>query len=149
MNRTTVLRTGPVRNICAAWCMHGPVTYNTLCRHETDWVFEPYPTTVINWRAVWSPSFLTQVLSYELIDLVVAAEWRSAGEWSTRTLRLRGIAVLPLISQPIMFDTFMPSIDGLAQDCSNSGALAMELLESCTEPLIWVCIDGQCNHWFK
>ena len=24
--------------------------------------------------------------------------------------------------------------DGLAQDCSNSSALAMELLQSCTEP---------------
>ena len=28
-------------------------------------------------------------------------------------------------------------IDGLVQDCSNSSALAMELLQSCTKPLIW------------
>ena len=28
-------------------------------------------------------------------------------------------------------------IDGLAQDCSNSSALAMELLQSCTKPLKW------------
>ena len=28
-------------------------------------------------------------------------------------------------------------IDGLVQDCSNSSALAMELLLSCTKPLIW------------
>ena len=28
-------------------------------------------------------------------------------------------------------------IDGLVQDCSNSSALAMELLQSCTEPSIW------------
>ena len=28
-------------------------------------------------------------------------------------------------------------IDGLEQDCSNSSALAMELLQSCTKPLIW------------
>ena len=27
-------------------------------------------------------------------------------------------------------------IDGLVQDCSNSSALAVELLQSCTEPLI-------------
>ena len=27
-------------------------------------------------------------------------------------------------------------IDGLVQDCSNSSALAMELLQSCTKPLI-------------
>ena len=28
-------------------------------------------------------------------------------------------------------------VDGLAQDCSNSSALAMELLQSCTKPLMW------------
>ena len=28
-------------------------------------------------------------------------------------------------------------IYGLAQDCSNSSVLAMELLHSCTKPLIW------------
>ena len=26
-------------------------------------------------------------------------------------------------------------VDGLVQDCSNSSALAMELLQSCTKPL--------------
>ena len=30
-----------------------------------------------------------------------------------------------------------PYIDGLVQDCSNSSALAMELLQSCTKPLIY------------
>ena len=30
-------------------------------------------------------------------------------------------------------------IDGLAQDCSNSSALAMELLQSCTKLLIYIC----------
>ena len=30
-----------------------------------------------------------------------------------------------------------PYFDGLAQDCSNSSALAMELLQSCTKPLNW------------
>ena len=28
-------------------------------------------------------------------------------------------------------------IDDLVQDCSNSSALAMELLQSCTKPSIW------------
>ena len=28
-------------------------------------------------------------------------------------------------------------IDGLVQDCSNSSALAMELLQSCTKPSIF------------
>ena len=28
-------------------------------------------------------------------------------------------------------------IDGLVQDCSNSSALAMELLQSCTKPLTY------------
>ena len=30
------------------------------------------------------------------------------------------------------------NIDGLAQDCSNSNALALELLQSCTKPLIYI-----------
>ena len=34
------------------------------------------------------------------------------------------------------------NIDGLAQDCSNSSALAMELLQSCTKPSI-------CVFWLK
>ena len=32
---------------------------------------------------------------------------------------------------------WMEYIDGLGRDCSNSSALAMELLQSCTEPLKW------------
>ena len=30
------------------------------------------------------------------------------------------------------------NIDGLVQDCSNSSELALELLQSCTEPSIYV-----------
>ena len=34
-------------------------------------------------------------------------------------------------------------IDGLVQDCNNSSALALELLQSCTKPLIFLYqIDG-------
>ena len=31
-------------------------------------------------------------------------------------------------------------IDGLVSDCSNSSALAMELLQSCTKPSIYISI---------
>ena len=37
-------------------------------------------------------------------------------------------------------DIALGYIDGLVQDCSNSSALAMELLQSCTEPSIWLCV---------
>ena len=36
-------------------------------------------------------------------------------------------------------------IDGLVEDCSNSSALAMELLQSCTKPLIR--IRNMCHHF--
>ena len=36
----------------------------------------------------------------------------------------------------IFWETLDPDIDGLVQDCSNSSALAMELLQSCTKPSI-------------
>ena len=35
-------------------------------------------------------------------------------------------------------------IDGLMQDCSNSIADAMELLQSCTKPLIYVVWNLNC-----
>ena len=38
-------------------------------------------------------------------------------------------------------------IDGLVQDCSNSSALAMELLQSCTKPSI--CTHTLEHHWFR
>ena len=34
--------------------------------------------------------------------------------------------------------SFKSSIGGLVQDCINSSALAMELLQSCAKPLIYV-----------
>ena len=32
--------------------------------------------------------------------------------------------------------------DGLVQDCSNSSALAMELLQYCTKPSIYTCVNS-------
>ena len=32
---------------------------------------------------------------------------------------------------------FHVHVDGLVQDCGNSSALAMELLQSCTKPLMY------------
>ena len=40
-----------------------------------------------------------------------------------------------------------PYIDGLAQDCSNSSALAMESLESCAKSLIW-CFPFCPHRWW-
>ena len=36
-------------------------------------------------------------------------------------------------------------IDGLAQDCSNYNVLAMELLQSCTTPSIYITYGTNCN----
>ena len=43
--------------------------------------------------------------------------------------------------------TFMQYIDGLVQDCSNSIAYALVLLQSCTKPSIWGCVFSayQCS----
>ena len=38
-------------------------------------------------------------------------------------------------------------IDGSVQDCSNSIANALELLQYCKKPSIYVCILQ--DHWFK
>ena len=38
-------------------------------------------------------------------------------------------------------------IDGLVQDCSNSSALAMELLQSCTKPSIYSIVYRKIFHY--
>ena len=35
-------------------------------------------------------------------------------------------------------------IDGLVQDCSNSNALAIEMLQSCTKPMIYLSLCCKC-----
>ena len=42
------------------------------------------------------------------------------------------IEVMVMMPLPVLFE-----IDGLVQDCSNSSALAMELLQSCSEQSEW------------
>ena len=44
------------------------------------------------------------------------------------------------------FGTSTVNMDGLAQDCSNSGTLAMELLQYCAEPSIYPCDTGLCSN---
>ena len=41
------------------------------------------------------------------------------------------------IYKSVQYSSPWINIDGLAQDCSNSSALAMELLQSCAEPFIY------------
>ena len=41
-----------------------------------------------------------------------------------------------LVNRPVYIFYHTSHIDGLVQDCSNSSALAMELLQSCTKPSI-------------
>ena len=51
----------------------------------------------------------------------------------------------PVMRKMFPFDDFIilwNNIDGLAQDCRNSIANALELLQSCTKPSIWLCISA-------
>ena len=40
-------------------------------------------------------------------------------------------------------------IDGLAQDHSNSSVLAMEILQSCAKPAVWVSTPGRPTYWCR
>ena len=40
----------------------------------------------------------------------------------------------------IHYNEYISYINGLVQDCSNSSALAMELLQSCTKPSIYAYV---------
>ena len=48
----------------------------------------------------------------------------------------------------VFFGILNEYIDGLVPDCSNSSALAMELLQSCTKPSIYDPIIGSNNGVF-
>ena len=48
---------------------------------------------------------------------------------------------LLLWQPPMNSSSLVPHIDGLAQDCSNSSALAMELLQSCAKPSIYASVN--------
>ena len=41
----------------------------------------------------------------------------------------------PLLN--VASDVLMNGVDGIAQNCSNASALAMELLQSCAKPVIY------------
>ena len=55
--------------------------------------------------------------------------------FSKRPINLISLSLYMLISH--MFPKRCLDFDGLAQDCSNSNANALELLHSCTKPSIW------------
>ena len=50
----------------------------------------------------------------------------------------------PLVGAPKPKVVPVKYIDGSVQDCSNSSALAMELLQSCTEPLRYKWYEHIC-----
>ena len=45
-------------------------------------------------------------------------------------------ALVPCTAMQVINGLGIDFFDGLVQNCSNSRALAMELLQSCTKPLI-------------
>ena len=61
--------------------------------------------------------------------------WLKVSNW----IRSLGAEILNLSGCEKCIDS--RNSDGLVQDCSNSSALAMELLQACTKPLIWSCFS--------
>ena len=52
------------------------------------------------------------------------------------------------LQSTVAWRVYQDHTDGLVQDCSNSGALAMELLQSCSKPSIWTRKDhGPRGFW--
>ena len=65
----------------------------------------------------------------------------------------RGQWCYPLLClESVFINLFDQHFDGLVQDCSNSSALAMELLQSCTKPSILLTLKtfiNEKNHWWR
>ena len=71
---------------------------------------------------------------------MIAGNTEQAAPWNMRDVNIPRPRPQPHFCK---LETSTPCIsicycfDGLVQDCSNSSALAMELLQSCTKPSIW------------
>ena len=50
---------------------------------------------------------------------------------------LLSVQIIICIEFPVSYSCKMLHIDGLVPDCSNSSVITMELLQSCTKPLIY------------
>ena len=64
--------------------------------------------------------------------------------WDTRAVSMYKGVSWPWIlevTRLTFWANLIPHIDGLVQDCSNSSAFALELLQSCTKPLIYIPTD--------
>ena len=58
----------------------------------------------------------------------------------------RSTGSIALLLMPLRFQLISNhGIDGLAQDCSNSSANALELLQFCTNPSVWTMQGGQVH----
>ena len=71
------------------------------------------------------------------------------GNWNSFSWKLRicpknvvNIRAADPIPRNILAVAYWVYIDGLVQDCSNSSALVMELLQSCTKPLTCAWVFG-------
>ena len=75
----------------------------------------------LNGQCKWNESTFWALLDYELLNQV-----------NIRSLLTDRLQMSVHVNKSILH------IDGFAQDCSNSIANALELLQSCTKPTIWV-----------
>ena len=75
-----------------------------------------------------------------------------SGQWSLRLVNRVSIT-------SDVLHNFQVYVEGLVQDCSNSIANALELLQSCTEPSMYFfqfsvalgyhIASCHCHHWFR
>ena len=66
-----------------------------------------------------------------------SCRWKDAGDFKVKSQgHTDRLMLLSCPGKDVAVIRIDPYIDGLVQDCSNSNALAMESLQSCTKPSI-------------
>ena len=107
---------------------------DSLHKVSMMWIFE-VSSTAVEWKTEmvvnWNAMALTwcQCGNYKYCSICVT----STNIWTMIYTDMGFGKLCPLTSYSIGF-----LIDGLVHDCSDSNANALELLQSCTEPSIWV-----------
>ena len=72
--------------------------------------------------------------------ILILEHWRLILKWIVEYGPFKCLFRAYILSSfmPSATKVFITHIDGLVQDCSNSSALALELLQSCPKPSIWI-----------
>ena len=130
-------------NIKSGWIETRVILRQYQMKTNVIWIIEIYQVDYL-WvksqaniclRGVWKLGTFNFLTIYSTVTT-----WKGQRKCQRRVMEKSLNFILGFLYEPCVKDSHYMGqvyIGGLVQDCSNSSALAMELLQSCTKPSIW------------